>query len=607
MKSVALSPVVIMYLYCMTADIQGGKHRKHMPLDDKAWWTYLPDALLYYAKGLHKGHRRLFHALPRLLTLWFEFGILFRGDVLASNKSVKAVHARTMGIIRGCLKDLPTYQWLTALSQLVSRICHPNEEVVRLVKHIITTLLQAYPQQALWTMAAVSKSTVAARREAAAEIIQQAKNEARRDTDRVLFNQFALLIEQMIKLSFYPGQPKSRTVNIQAEFSALKRMMPVGVVMPLQKALTVTLPPDGLSNVKYDPFPVGDYTTISGIMDDVEILASLQRPKKVVLLGSDGMEHPFLCKPKDDLRKDARMMEFTSMINRLLSKDPKSRRRKLYIRTFAVIPLTEDCGMIEWVLHTRGLRHILQDIYVADGKFDRQKTNPLIKRLYDQEGAQGEAEVFRKKILPMFPPLFHRWFLNTFPEPAAWFGARMAYAHTTAVWSMVGHIVGLGDRHGENILFDSTTGDCVHVDFSCLFDKGLSLEKPEVVPFRLTQNMIDGLGITGYEGVFLRVCEISLSILRAHRETLLSVLETFIHDPLVEWTKSHKSSGVEVQNPHAQRAIANIEARLRGVVVGVGAAPSLPLSVEGQAHRLISEAVSHTNLAKMYIWWMAWF
>lgn len=64
--------------------------------------------------------------------------------------------------------------------------------------------------------------------------------------------------------------------------------------------------------------------------------------------------------------------------------------------------------------------------------------------------------------------------------------------------------------------------------------------------------MIDGLGITGYEGIFLRVCEITLSVLRAHRETLMSVLETFIHDPLVEWTKSHKSSGVEVQNPHAQ-------------------------------------------------------
>lgn len=66
------------------------------------------------------------------------------------------------------------------------------------------------------------------------------------------------------------------------------------------------------------------------------------------------------------------------------------------------------------------------------------------------------------------------------------------------------------------------------------------------------QNMIDGLGITGYEGIFLRVCEITLSVLRMHRGTLMSVLETFIHDPLVEWTKSHKSSRVEVQNPHAQ-------------------------------------------------------
>lgn len=584
--------------------VSKGKQKRHAPADEP-WWSYLPDALLFYAKGLHKGHRCLFQALPRLLTLWFEFGTHFRGDAL-STKHVKTVFGRTMSIMRGCLKDLPAYQWLTALSQLVSRICHQNEILVQLVKQIIIHVLQVYPQQALWTMAAVSKSTVAARREAAAEIIQQARNDVQAK-DKPLFHQFAALIDQMIKLSFYPGQPKAKTVNLQSEFSALKRMMPVGVIMPLQKALTVSLPADGLSNVNYNPFPAGDYPTISGIMDEVEILASLQRPKKVVLLGSDGTEHPFLCKPKDDLRKDARMMEFTTMINRLLSKDPKSRRRKLYVRTFAVIPLTEDCGMIEWVLHTRGLRHILQDIYVAAGKFDRQRTNSYIKRLYDQQGAQGEAEVFKNKVLPMFPPVFHRWFLNMFPEPAAWFRARIAYAHTTAVWSMVGHIVGLGDRHGENILFDSTTGDCVHVDFSCLFDKGLSLEKPEVVPFRLTQNMVDGLGITGYEGVFLRVCEITLGILRAHRETLVSVLETFIHDPLVEWTKSHKSSGIEVQNPHAQRAIANIEARLQGVVVGVGAAPSLPLSVEGQAHRLIAEAVSHSNLSKMYIWWMAWF
>lgn len=76
----------------------------------------------------------------------------------------------------------------------------------------------------------------------------------------------------------------------------------------------------------------------------------------------------------------------------------------------------------------------------------------------------------------------------------------------------------LGDRHGENILFDETNGDTLHVDFNCLFDKvtttnsprsptwlkslpqGLSFEKPERVPFRLTHNMVDALGVVGYEG-----------------------------------------------------------------------------------------------------------
>lgn len=49
--------------------------------------------------------------------------------------------------------------------------------------------------------------------------------------------------------------------------------------------------------------------------------------------------------------------------------------------------------------------------------------------------------------------------------------ARTAYIRTAAVMSMVGYILGLGDRHGENILIDSKCGDCVHVDFNCLFNR----------------------------------------------------------------------------------------------------------------------------------------
>lgn len=46
--------------------------------------------------------------------------------------------------------------------------------------------------------------------------------------------------------------------------------------------------------------------------------------------------------------------------------------------------------------------------------------------------------------------------------------------------SIVGFVFGLGDRHAENILIDTLTGDVVHVDFNVLFDKGETLRIPEV-------------------------------------------------------------------------------------------------------------------------------
>lgn len=46
--------------------------------------------------------------------------------------------------------------------------------------------------------------------------------------------------------------------------------------------------------------------------------------------------------------------------------------------------------------------------------------------------------------------------------------------------SMVGFLLGLGDRHGENILLDITCGDVIHVDFNLLFNKSEELSVPEV-------------------------------------------------------------------------------------------------------------------------------
>ena len=51
----------------------------------------------------------------------------------------------------------------------------------------------------------------------------------------------------------------------------------------------------------------------------------------------------------------------------------------------------------------------------------------------------------------------------------------------------MGYLLGLGDRHLDNMLLQTRGGGIVHIDFNVAFDRGRQLRVPEVVPFRLTQ------------------------------------------------------------------------------------------------------------------------
>lgn len=133
--------------------------------------------------------------------------------------------------------------------------------------------------------------------------------------------------------------------------------------MPLQSAIFADMSGD---LEEKEPFPENP-VIIAEIKPEITVINSYQHPKKITFIGNDGKEYIFLCKPNDDLRKDARVMEFSLKVNRLLKKDPKANKHNLRIRTYAVIPLDEKCGMIEWVPNMEGLRPILQKIYKGKG------------------------------------------------------------------------------------------------------------------------------------------------------------------------------------------------------------------------------------------------
>jgi PI-3-kinase-related kinase SMG-1 len=102
--------------------------------------------------------------------------------------------------------------------------------------------------------------------------------------------------------------------------------------------------------------------------------------------------------------------------------------------------------------------------------------------------------------------------------------------------SIIGYVIGLGDRHLDNVLVNLQTGQIAHIDYNICFEKGHNLRVPERVPFRMTQNLEHALGLTGVDGVFRLSCEHVMQTLRRGRETLLTLLEAFVYDPLLDWT-----------------------------------------------------------------------
>ena len=176
-------------------------------------------------------------------------------------------------------------------------------------------------------------------------------------------------------------------------------------------------------------------------------------------------------------------MDLVDMVNQFLREDTESRRRQLTIRTYSVVPLNEDCGLIEWVPDLQTVRGALLEQYALEQRevFNRDE----MKRLVSAKGDPLHLRMQNfERSLQKYPSVMQLWFQRTFSDPTAWLAARLAYSRSCAVMSMVGYVMGLGDRHGENILLDRNTGEVFHVDFSCLFNKGEQLDWPEKVPFR---------------------------------------------------------------------------------------------------------------------------
>ncbi|KAK1813304.1 serine/threonine-protein kinase M1 [Friedmanniomyces endolithicus] len=554
------------------------------------------------------GNKYWHETIPKVLTLWLDLGL---ETLSRAPREDHAIYDKRCKALQGLNKQfqkyyerIPAYVFYTALPQMLSRISHPHPDVWSQLSNCLTRIIQAHPSQAMWYILPVLKATDRTRSERGADILNKLKDPKKQPKSdgvelRVLITQSQKLSDALLQASERPVEPRKSHISLTKDLEFSVKLAPISLVVPVESTLLANLPIDANTDKvrKHKAF-AQDKITIHAFTDDVLVLSSLQRPRKINVRGSDGKLYSLLCKPKDDLRKDQRLMDFNGIINRALKRDAESSKRQLYIKTYAVTPLSEESGTLEWVEGIKPMRDILINAYQRKGsRIDYNK----IKEVLESAKTPAEfAKVFADDVLPQFAPVLHEWFTETYSDPEIWFAARLRYARSAAVMSMVGHILGLGDRHGENILLQEGTGGVFHVDFNCLFDKGRTFDRPELVPFRLTHNMVDAMGAYGYEGPFRKSSELTLGQLRQNRDTLMTVLETFLYDPTTDFVGKKKRNTVGVPET-PQEILDSVEGRLKGMLRG----ENVPLGVEGYVDALIQEATSYENLAQMYIGWCA--
>lgn len=566
-----------------------------------------------YVRSLNSGTKYLYQTLPRVLTLWLDMGAQVDKPPEGKASITRELQRRRLeqlnmlhSFLDKYISRLPTFIFYTALPQIVARIAHPNSSVFDRLSRIIVKVVEAHPRQALWSLIGImTTKQVSDRKARGGRILQSLRSTSKRADDdsydiKTLLRMGEKLAEQLLfacQNGEFNGN-KTVSASLSRDLRFNHKCTPCPLAVPVESSLTATLPAVTELFKKHKAFSQ-DVVSIECFLDEVLVLSSLAKPRRLTARGSDGKNYMLLIKPKDDLRTDQRLMEFNGMINRSLKRDAESSRRQLYIRTYAVVPLNEECGIIEWVPGIKTMRDILLNLYSSRKIYPDYMT---LKQLMEEASlSDSKIRIFTDDVLGRFPPVLHLWFIQQFPSPSGWFAARLRYTRSCAVMSMVGTILGLGDRHGENVNLEEGNGGTFHVDFNCLFDKGLTFAKPERVPFRLTHNMVTAMGIYGFEGPFRKSSELTLAILRQQEETLMTILESFIYDPTLDLQKDKRAAkkGDLAIKLQPQAVVESIKRKVRGLLPH----ESIPLGVEGQVEELIKQAVDPKNLTAMYIGW----
>lgn len=171
---------------------------------------------------------------------------------------------------------------------------------------------------------------------------------------------------------------------------------------------------------------------------------------------------------KDDVRKDVIIMNCIILMDNIL----RNAGINLHIVDYRIIALSHTIGLIEMVPNSKTV------LDIQNSKFSIQNF------IFEHNSTVSIEDV------------------------------RAQYMKSCAAYCLIGYLLGIGDRHLENIMI-TKSGFIFHIDFEFILGHDPKLIRPEI---RITPEMIDAMG--GYESKyyieFQTICKQAFQCLRRH-------------------------------------------------------------------------------------------
>ena len=279
--------------------------------------------------------------------------------------------------------ELPKENGLYVLSQLLGRLSTSCPELEAALKLILADVFKEFPDQVMWNILDIKLRSQASHQDLSEFERANAKKLAQtvdnifgglKSAESTLHEKYMSYLELGNQLKTFMGLPHGRSkneFNINSQYPQLNRFLDKEAkkgrtfLVPLKAFIVPALDHSRQRKVdaSYETATASQMTerhknikkeissvNIMYILNNCQIMSSLQRPVKFTLQATNGRQYSFLAKTGDDLALDARVSELIQTFDYLLrSAKSKQGTKTLSVRSFFVVPLGHKKGLIEWV------------------------------------------------------------------------------------------------------------------------------------------------------------------------------------------------------------------------------------------------------------------